>query len=163
MEGKNLELKQALEGAIYREIGASKFYGTIAKRIENPEGSAKFRQLSKDEVGHRIKLESLFKDMFDEAFSPTSEGIEESEIEEWDLSDRTGALEALDIAIEAEASAEEFYTGQAESTDDERLKKLFTDLAEEEKGHHSLLEAEKNSIIGGFYWFDMDSTSFMED
>jgi rubrerythrin len=40
---------------------------------------------------------------------------------------------------------------------------MFESLAEQEKGHYDLLTAEKNALTGGFYWFDMDSSAFLED
>ena len=46
---------------------------------------------------------------------------------------------------------------------EEELINLFLSLSEEELGHYNLLQAEKNSLIDAFYWFDMDSTTFMED
>lgn len=63
---------------------------------------------------------------------------------------RSIARSAPGIAIEAEAQAREFYAGQAERVSDPELKQLFERLADEEAGHYALLEAERNSIIGGF-------------
>ena len=40
---------------------------------------------------------------------------------------------------------------------------VFESLAEQEKGHYDLLTAEKNALTGGFYWFDMDQSGFVED
>ena len=69
----------------------------------------------------------------------------------------------MNIAIEAEERAETFYRDRAAGTDIPELKELLIKIADEERGHFAMLEAERNSIIGGFYWFDMDSTSFLED
>ncbi|UCF05477.1 MAG: ferritin family protein [bacterium] len=156
-------MRQALELAIYREIGASGLYKTIADTISNPEGKQRFERLSKDEEGHRIKLEKWFEKLFGTAFTMSSEGIKQSEIAGVSLKRHSGALEALDIAIKTEEQANNFYRMQADHADDPDLKALFLALAEEENGHHELLEAERNALIGGFYWFDMDSTSFLED
>ena len=157
------EMKTALEGAIYREIGARDFYRTIADGITNAEGKEKFLQLSKDEDGHRIKLESWLGKLFGEEFSPLPDKLEESEISGIRIDEHTGAVEALNIAIEAEERAEAFYRNRAAGTDIPELKELLLGIADEEHGHFAMLEAERNSIIGGFYWFDMDSTSFLED
>jgi rubrerythrin len=161
-----IDFNEALSGAIYKEIGARDFYGRIAKRISNPEGRIKFEQLSADEEGHREKLASWFLELVGEEFIPSEEGIKGSEIKEFPIEESTGALKALDIAAEAEAEANKFYTeqaGRAAEAGNEKLKNLFLELAAEEQGHYNLLTAERNSLIGGFYWFDMDSTSFMED
>ena len=156
-------MMHAIEDAIYKEIGARDFYRKIGDRITNNEGKEKFLQLSADEDGHRIKLESWLKKLYDVDFVAAPERTAQSEIECVRLDEKAGALEALNIAIEAEARANEFYSKQAGKTDNPELKALFMKLADEENGHYNLLEAERNSLIGGFYWFDIDSTSFLED
>lgn len=157
------EMKAAIEGAIYREIGARNFYRTIAGGITNAEGKEKFSRLSEDEDGHRVKLASWLERLFGETFMLQPDKLKESEISGIRIDERTGALEALNIAIGEEEKAEAFYRNQAAGTDLAELKELLLDIADEEHGHFAMLEAERNSIIGGFYWFDMDSTSFLED
>ena len=153
----------ALEEAIYREIGAFRFYSTVAEEITNPGGKKKFEEIAGDEKRHREKLESWYNELSPEKFELSDEKIEESEIKGIRLDRRTGAEKALDIAIEAELNANEFYSDQAEQVDNRDLRKLYLTLAEDEEGHYNLLVAEKNAMAGGFYWFDMDSTAFMED
>lgn len=157
------DLQKAVELAIYREIGARDFYKRISEEIGNGEGKEKFSQLSRDEEGHRIKLVSWFEKLTGGEFSPDDVKLEQSEMRGFTVKEQAGALEALGIAIEAEEQAREFYARQAESALDSELKQLFERLADEEAGHYALLEAERNSIIGGFYWFDMDNTAFRED
>jgi rubrerythrin len=156
-------MQQAIELAIYREIGARNFYNRISEEIGNTDGKEKFAQLSRDEEGHRVKLESWYEKMTGGKFTPDDEKLEQSEIRDFAVAEQTGALEALGIAINAEEQAREFYSGQAAAAADPGLKELFEKLADEEAGHFALLEAERNSIIGGFYWFDMDDTAFLED
>ncbi|MFO7914306.1 MAG: ferritin family protein [Candidatus Krumholzibacteriales bacterium] len=153
----------ALEEAIYREIGAFRFYTTVAEEITNPGGKKKFEEIAGDEKMHREKLVSWYNKLSPERFEMSDEKIEKSEINGIRLNQRAGAEEALDIAIEAELRANEFYSEQAEKVDDEDLRELYLTLAEDEDGHYNLLVAEKNAMAGGFYWFDMDSTAFMED
>lgn len=163
MSERDVEMMHAIEEAVYKEIGARNFYRKIGDRIKNSEGKEKFLRLSEDEDGHRIKLESWLKKLYDVDFVAEPERTAQSEIECVRVDEEAGALEALNIAIEAEARAKEFYSKQAGNTDDPELKALFLNLADEENGHYNLLEAERNSLIGGFYWFDIDSTSFLED
>lgn len=163
MSGHDADMRESIEVAIYREIGARNFYLRISEEIKNSEGIEKFAQLSSDEEGHRIKLEAWFERLVGEKFSARDEKIEQSEIRRLKVGEQTGALEALNIAITAEAQARDFYAERAEKTDMQELKELFNNLSEEEAGHFNLLEAERNAIIGGFYWFDIDSTSFLED
>jgi len=157
------DFREVLEGAIYREIGARDFYKRLAGSISNEEGRKKFVQLSLDEDGHREKLEGWYEKKFGEKFVLVEEDAKKSEMPVMDVKDRTSAIEALNIAIEAEARAEEFYRKEAEEVSETEPKELLVDLAEQELGHYNLLLAERNSIIGGFYWFDMDSSTFLED
>ena len=154
---------EALEEAIYREIGAFRFYSAVAGEITNSGGKKKFREIADDEKRHREKLESWYNELSSEPFELSDDRMEESEIKGIRLDQRTGAEKALDIAIEAELKANEFYSEQAEKVDHQDLKELYLTLAEDEEGHYNLLVAEKNAMAGGFYWFDMDSTAFMED
>jgi len=163
LSGHDAELRESIEVAIYREIGARNFYRRISEEIKNSEGMEKFAQLSSDEEGHRVKLEAWFERLVGEKFMGEDEKIEQSEIRGFRIDEQTGALEALNIAIAAEERAREFYAEWAEKTGIQELKELFANLSEEEAGHFNLLEAERNAIIGGFYWFDIDSTSFLED
>ena len=117
MSNENEDLKSALAGAIYREIGASGFYRFLGESISNPEGSKTFLNLAEDESGHRNKLEEWYKKMFEEEFVPSQEKIRESERTRVDVGEVAGALKALDIAIEAEGRARDFYEKEAGKAD----------------------------------------------
>lgn len=163
MSANDRAMKGSLEEAIYREIGARDFYGKIAGTIKNPEGKDLFSRLSGDEEGHREKLVSWFGRLFSEEFEEEENKLRDSEIKGFTVGEMAGAMEALDIAIEAESKASDFYREKAGEASDPELRELFLELSEVEKGHYDLLEAERNSLAGGFYWFDMDSSSFMEE
>ena len=163
MSARDEAMKVSLEEAIYREIGARDFYGKIADTIRNSEGKELFSRLSTDEEGHREKLAGWYSKLFSEDFETDEGKLRDSEIKGFEVSERTGAMEALDIAIEAESKASDFYSKRAGEATDPGLRDLFLELSEVEKGHYDLLEAERNSLSGGFYWFDMDSSSFMEE
>lgn len=156
-------IKDAISKAIYAEIGAMNFYSRMAEKIGNEEGSGKFRQLSSDEKGHRDTLKGWYSRLFGAEFAESEDELKRSEIGDIPINEMAGAMGALDIAIEAEAKANDFYSAHAEKADDPELKKMFERLAEQEKGHYDLLTAERNALTGGFYWFDIDSSGFLED
>ena len=160
---EKVDAKSILTDAIYREIEARNFYQRIGDTITNEEGKKKFYQLSKDEESHREKLTRWYKRLFSEEFELDVNEIGESEASFFEAKDSTSAMEALDIAIKAEARAEDFYRSRANQVEQEELKALLEELAEQEHGHYNLLLAERNAIVGGFYWFDMDSSGFLED
>ncbi len=155
--------QEVLAGAIYREIGARDFYRRISNEITNPEGKERFKKLSGDEEGHRKKLEGWFQKLFEKRFVLDPKLLDAAEIKGVKLGKQAGAMEALDLAIKAEAAAEDFYAEQADDVSTPELKDLLLKLSTEEHGHYELLTAERNALTGGFYWFDMDSTSFLED
>jgi len=162
MSGK-IDARSILSEAIYREIEARNFYQRIADTITNEEGKKKFYQLSRDEESHRVKLSQWYRKLLSEEFELEGNRIGESEASFFKAKDSTSAMEALDIAIKAEAAAEEFYRNRAGEVEQEELKELLEELAEQEHGHYNLLLAERNALVGGFYWFDMDSSGFLED
>jgi rubrerythrin len=160
---QNEDFKRVLAGAIYREIGARNFYRQIAGAIKNPEGSERFNGLSKDEDSHRVKLEGWYLKLFKAKFVADRKELDGAEIKGVRVDGKTGAMAALDIAIDAEMKAEEFYAREAGKVEDAELAKLLTQLSGEEHGHYELLLAERNSLAGNFYWFDLDSAQFLED
>lgn len=163
MSEKDAEFKNVLAGAICREMSARDFYRKLSNTIKNPEGKDKFHRLSGDEEGHRKKLESWYKKILGAKFIPDPKMLKESEIAGVKINNQTSALEAIDIAIKAEMHAEEFYAQQAAAATIPELRDLLEKLSGEEHGHYELLQAERTSITGGFYWFDIDSTAFLED
>lgn len=163
MSAQAEEFRQILAGAIYREIGARNFYKQISGAIQNAEGKERFKRLSSDEERHRVKLEGWYKKLFDAKFVADRKELAEAEIKGVHVGKKAGAMEALDLAIQAEMKAEEFYAKQAEAVAQPEFKELLLKLSGEEHGHYELLLAERNSFIGGFYWFDMDSSQFLED
>ena len=97
MKKRDAGLKNIIELAVYREIGARNFYRRISEKIKNQEGKNRFVQLSEDEDGHRVKLESWFEKLVGEKFVADEGKIEQSEIRGIDIGEQTGALEALNI------------------------------------------------------------------
>ena len=163
MGGQSAEFMRILAGAIYREMGARNFYKRISGAIQNPEGKEKFRRLASDEERHRVKLEGWYEKLFGTTFIADRKEMAEAEIEGVHVGEKTGAMQALDIAIQAELKAEDFYANQAETVAQPEFKELLLKLSTEEHGHYELLLAERNAMTGGFYWFDMDSSQFLED
>ena len=157
------DFKHVLAGAIHREIGARNFYRRISEAITNPEGRERFDRLSKDEDGHRVKLEGWYRKLFKAKFVVDTKELDGAEIKGVHVGEKTGAMEALDIAIDAEMKSEEFYAREAGMVDDAELTKLLVQLSGEEHGHYELLLAERGSLAGNFYWFDLDSAQFLED
>jgi rubrerythrin len=110
-----------------------------------------------------VKLEGWYRKLFEAKFVADTKELEGAEIKGVHVDEKIGAMEAIDIAINAEMKAEEFYAREAGAVDDAGLKKLLMQLSGEEHGHYELLLAERGALAGNFYWFDMDSSQFLED
>ena len=159
--GDNAKALEALEIAIYNEQSAHDFYKSLSEAIENPSGRERFRFLSLDEKRHRALLEErFFKESGGKRFVFDTRKTKKIELE---ISDQASAYEALDIALEAEREAYNAYIRAASRTKDAGGKKMFESIASEEEKHYQILMSEKQMLEGGFYWFSLDSSGFMED
>ena len=150
----------ALATAIYNEQSAFDFYSRLAEIIKNESGKEKFEFLAADERRHRRLLEAYYKETAggnEFPFEPAK--VKTIKVE---VRDNTTAAEALDIGIKAEKEAYEFYSKNAEDTEDPDAKKMFLMLAEQEDRHYNLLTAEKQALTGQFYWFDAGTPGMME-
>ena len=151
---------EALSLAIYNEQSAYDLYNKISLIIQDPSGKEKFKFLASDEKRHRKILEDWYtKETQGKKFLFDPSCVKKIELE---IKDQTTATEALDIAIQAEKSAYEFYKSAAQKTKDQDGKKMFESLASEEDGHYQKLFAEREALTGNFYWFSLDIPGIME-
>lgn len=151
---------EALSIAIYNEQSAFDFYTKLSNIIENPSGKEKFKFLALDEKRHRGLLEKHYTKVSGGKEFPFDPGkVKTIQVE---VKDNTTASEALDIGIKAEKEAYEFYKRSAEDSKDPEAKKMFLMLAGEEDKHYELLMAEKQALMGQFYWFSLDTPGMME-
>lgn len=152
---------EALSIAIYNEQGASDYYTEVMNTIVNERGRNTFKFLADDEKRHRQNLEERFEQesggkMF--IFDP-----KRAKRVEVNVDDQASAVDAVDLAIEAEKAAYEFYKGAAEKTKDENGRRMFENLAEEEDRHYETLRAEREALLGSPYWFSINEQRSMEE
>ncbi len=162
-EGKikpEISALEALSVAIYNEQSAFDFYTKLSGIIKNQSGKQKFKFLASDEKRHRELLEGHYqKTSGGKGFPFDPDKVKTVNV---DVRDNTTASEALDTGIKAEKEAYEFYSKNAEETQDPDAKKMFLMLAEQEDRHFNILMAEKQALIGQFYWFSLDTPGIME-
>ena len=149
-----------LSEAIYKEQSASDLYAALADRIQDPDGKSTFATLASDERNHRTLLEGWWGDRFGAAFAFDASKVKKIKVV---VADQAGAMEALDLALDAERRAAEEYESLATSVSDPVLVKLTRELAEQEWGHFETLTAEKAAVADSFHWFDIDFAGHMED
>jgi rubrerythrin len=140
---------EILGTALKLERKGSKFYSEAEKKTENETGKNMFRQLAKEEEEHIESLKKMFKNLYPE------KPFKDIPLFEVRISEYSGEVEALKIAIDMEKQSIEFYSDWAEGN----LESLFKELIEFEKEHLELLEAELDYVRKTGFWFDYYESS----
>ena len=155
---ERINLFSALDRAIAAEKDAREFYSAAAEKTDDPGGTAMFRELAAFEAHHQEHLEALKASLANDrgwiqyparSFSKTTSTNAARRDSGGEHAD---ALEALRVAIAAEARAQAEYTALAEQADDARGKQMFTRLAEEEALHRKLLDDQYYSLTNSGVW-----------
>lgn len=158
--------KELLKRAIKGEKDGLKFYTLLANKTENRDAKRKLQKLADDEKRHEAVLIDIYKRMYNEEVGQLpKEGINALAkfFDAGKAKEKHTEMQFIDLAIEAELSATNFYKETAAHIEDGNLQKICEDLAEEEFGHYELLQAEKDAISGNYFWFGYDSGSPLED
>lgn len=153
---EHLEEKEAVKTAALIEVNGYRFYRLLAERTECKEAKAAFRKLADDELGHLKTIETHF---FHEA--GFSDQITEEEIIIEDYLEREGRADlftrrinvdelvlsidthekALRLALDTERHSVRFFEHLAKTASTEDGRRIYRELADEEKSHVSQIEA----------------------
>ena len=140
IEERNAELYHQ-SGEMFAEFGDS----------ESLEIASTFREMAAEERDHSSKLQALYLERFGTSSCALTEEdlvelIEVPRLEHADFfpepwKSKTSARDrALQVALNAERSAQKFYAELMEKTKPGPLRKLYRELAEMEDGHAASLE-----------------------
>lgn len=152
----DLDLKDALDLAILVEIEAQERYEEFSRQIgssSTDDAGAFFSQMAINESKHadelKLKRKQLYKD------SPSRMSLEvlyeyqEIEAPEFDRAmSFMSARNALNIALDCEIKAYNFFCKAEKEVKDESVKALFNELKMEELHHQSLVKDLINSTDG---------------
>ncbi|MBF0546179.1 MAG: DJ-1/PfpI/YhbO family deglycase/protease [Candidatus Riflebacteria bacterium] len=133
---------QVIEYAIFNEIKSQAMYEDLAKKCKDKVAKAKFKYLAETEKGHKEILSKLFEN-FTQGKKPCPKDLGETDGEGnfyQECSDDIFSI--LRLAIASEESSQQLYSHIAEKVTNQKGKKMFENLAEEESQHRRLLEAE---------------------
>lgn len=149
------------------EMNAKRFYEHAAEVTHNETGKKMFKRLAKEEVGHLKDVGEIFtlvtgtddwKDILKEETKnhTPSKLVKEFEeaVHEWGSENRADETEALRIAMDLERRAIQFFEGLAKKWDDPKSRQLAMKLADEEKFHYDLLQAQHDSVMNVGIWLD---------
>lgn len=153
---EHIEEKEAVKTAALIEVNGYRFYKLLAERTGNKEARAVFKRLAQDEKSHLKLLETRF---FPEA--GFSEHVTEEEIEIEDYIEREGRADifarrisvddlvraiddprkALLVALDTERHSVAYFENLSEASSTEEGRRIYRELADEEKSHVVQLEA----------------------
>lgn len=155
---RNASMIDAVRMAMVAEKNAAEFYKKAAEGTSDPRGKNMFDQLVSFEKSHFEALNSVLESMEQGAFagyegySFEKDNAETPITAKLDEAQLTTAIDALNIAIEAEKKAKEAYTDLAAKSTDEKITDLFTRLAAEEGLHRKVLEDQFLALSNQGYW-----------
>jgi len=144
---KAMDVLDALELAISREKGAKDFYSFAGESLKEAAVRNKFRYLATVEQAHYDQLSDLFRQIA--GSRRLNEEIEKSEIGKHRISPELTSEMAVDLAVQAEQKAYEFYRRLAGKSKGRKVREMFEYLAAEEAEHQRLLSVDLAAHKGG--------------
>jgi rubrerythrin len=139
-------IDEILDFAINREVDAQAFYVKLAGLAENPKVIKVFSDLATEELEHKEKLEAV----------KAGKGrIGEQEIGKLDIVDyakdvepnpKMSYVDLLVVGMKKEETSRRLYTDLAAIIQEQRLKDIFLQLAQEEAKHKLRFEFEYDLI-----------------
>ena len=153
----DMNVEQGICAAIKEEIKAYMRYRKAGEKTDSPTAKALYGSLARDEMGHQKSLEDQYLKLFGK--EPPSPQVQEGE----SMPEGIDEMQILTIAMEAEVRAHNTYKELQELTTDNDAKELFARLADEERGHEQLLNAEYLSRTGQPWQSDDLNESMLRD
>jgi rubrerythrin len=140
-------LDDLLVEAMNSEIEAKKFYLDASLKTRSKNGKKLFEELAEFELNHYERIKKIIEsrnnnlELNDSGLTqevPTIRSEIDGEIEP----NKDEIVTVINLAIEAEKKAQERYEKIAEMYDNDVSKKIFQNLAQDEKNHQRILEDE---------------------
>ena len=159
------KIAEVLKRAIKGEVDGFKFYGLLAEKATNKEAKRKLETLRDDEARHKKTLLEIFAntvggevgELPEHGIGPLAKIFRKEKLEE-----KKSEMDYINLAIEAEIASTKYYQEQRNLVDDDKIRAIFDQLAEEENGHYEILEAEKQALGGNYFWFSYDEGAPLE-
>ena len=133
-------LNEVLRFAIRKEADAAAFYKMAADR-SNPSVKKTFKELAKEEEGHKKKLEGFDLRKIEKIKLKPTKGLGMSEMMvDMPFSSDMSYAELLRMAIKNEENSQHLYLSMEKMVAEPKLKKFLLILAQEESTHKERLE-----------------------
>jgi rubrerythrin len=166
MPENTTDTKEMLLQAIRSEIDGRKFYTYLAEQATNDEAKRKLTNLAEDEIRHEEALINIYKKVYggEEPVIPEEGvGVLSKFFRNPDGREGLTEMQYIDMAIEAELAATNYYKEGAKTAPTDEIKKIYEGMAAEEFNHYELLQAEKSALGDNYYWFGFGDGSPMEE
>ncbi len=138
-------LKKALDFAVTKEKEAETFYKTWSNQVSNPAIGKLFTDLAEMERGHAEKLSQITpEELIAQGSAPADLKLSELLVEVEAQPNMT-LQDALIVAMKREEASVALY--ERLSLLGDKAQSLFAALAEEERRHKRLLEAEYDDVV----------------
>ena len=126
-------IDEILDFAIGEEEKAHDFYTGLASKMDKPWMKEAFEEFAKEELGHKAKLQKVKQEGFK---AHSHDKFPDLKLADYVIdvqpSPDMDYQDALIVAMKAEKAAYKLYTDLANKADDEKISRLFLDLAREE-------------------------------
>jgi rubrerythrin len=161
------DLVELIRSAVRLEIDGRSFYRQASAATAHPSGKRMFLRLAEEEQGHFAELGALLASLVgasewqriaaEEAASAEKSPVI-AELESAIAARGHGTVaddtQALRVAMEIERRALSFFEGLKERASDPVQLALLSKLAEEERFHYDLLQAQLDSLLNVGIWLD---------
>lgn len=164
MDPTPISQAQAVALAVNLEIKGRAFYLQAAEKAQHPTGKALFLKLAEEEKHHLAAFQRMLKREFD-GWPEPDQLRETREKPILPLFDEKAAasfhratadeMSALRIALKQEKEAITFFENAIALAEDDRARRIFTFVRDQENFHYALLQAELDHIAGTGFWFDL--------
>jgi rubrerythrin len=137
-----------LQFAIEKEEEAAQLYGDLAAKSDKTGLKEMFSDLSKQELGHKARLQSLDLDCLPGKGQAEVPNLKISDyLDDVEVTADSSYQDILIFAMKREESAVALYSRLAGDAQDEGAKALFETLAQEEMKHKNRLETEYDENV----------------
>ena len=136
-------VEEILDFAIREEESAEKFYTRLAEQVNNVAMRYVFEDFAREEKGHKKKLLAV---KAGKSLALVGQTVQDLKIADYlvdiEPSPDMTYIDALIVAMKKEKAAFKLYIDLAAATEDEKIKLLFLELAQEEAKHKLRFEIE---------------------
>ena len=137
-----------LDFAIKEEENAAQFYTDLARRMEKPWMKKAFEDFALEEKQHKAKLLGVKQGkQLDSAATKVTDLKMADYLVDIEPRDNMDYQDALILAMKKEKAAFKLYIDLAACAEDENLRQIFLELAQEEAKHKLRFEIEYDDMM----------------